>query len=179
MPAGSFPEQLLTGGYYKTIVSGAIEAFGWEMFLLAAADPVKMEPVLDSIFRRTLFHMEAWARTSAEVIIQHDDFVWTEGPFMHPDIYRRLIIPRYAALWKPLHAAGKKVLFCSDANFMELAEDMVQRRRGWADLRAVQRFRVDGRAVRLVHRPGRQRRGLPRYGLPGLGDRAQDHGPDF
>jgi hypothetical protein len=119
------PDQVVTGGYYKSIVSGAIASFGWDMLLTAAADPVKMEKVFDSFFRRTLFHMKAWARTSVEVVIQHDDFVWTDGPFMHPDIYRRVIIPRYAELWKPLHAAGKKVLFCSDGNFMEFAADVV------------------------------------------------------
>lgn len=120
----SYPEQLTTGGYYNTIISGAIASFGWDMLLLAAADPVKMEKVFDSYFRRTLFFMQAWARTSAEVIIQHDDFVWTNGPFMNPDVYRKVLIPRYAELWKPLHAAGKKVLFCSDGNFMEFAPDM-------------------------------------------------------
>ncbi len=36
------PGQLTTGGYYKTIVSGAVASFGWEMLLLAAADPAKM-----------------------------------------------------------------------------------------------------------------------------------------
>lgn len=121
-----FPEQLTTGGYYKTIVSGAIQSFGWDMLLIAAADPVKMEKVFDGFFRRTLFHMQAWAKTSAEVIIQHDDFVWTAGAFMNPDIYRKVIIPRYAELWKPLHAAGKKVLFCSDGNFMEFAGDVAE-----------------------------------------------------
>ncbi|MGC9064984.1 MAG: uroporphyrinogen decarboxylase family protein, partial [bacterium] len=44
---------------------------------------------------------------------------------MRPEIYRKIIIPRYAELWKPLHKAGKKVLFCSDGNFMEFAEDIV------------------------------------------------------
>ena len=120
-----YPNQLTTGGYYRTIVSGAVEAFGWDMLLMAASDAAKMEKVFDSFFRRTLFHMKAWAKTSAEAIIQHDDFVWTAGAFMHPDIYRKVIIPRYAELWKPLHAAGKKVLFCSDGNFMEFAEDVV------------------------------------------------------
>jgi uroporphyrinogen decarboxylase len=120
------PDQLVTGGYYKTIISGAIQAFGWEMLLIAAADRARMEPVFDSFFRFTRFHMEAWARTSAEVIIQHDDFVWTAGAFMHPDLYRRMLIPRYAELWKPLHAAGKKVLFCSDGNFTAFAEDVVR-----------------------------------------------------
>lgn len=121
-----FPEQLTTGGYYNTIVSGAIQSFGWDMLLLAAADPVRMEKVFDGFFRRTLFFMQAWAKTSAEVIIQHDDFVWTGGAFMNPDIYRKVIIPRYAELWKPLHAAGKKVLFCSDGNFMEFAGDIAE-----------------------------------------------------
>ena len=121
----SFPDQLTTGGYYKTIVSGAIQTFGWDMLLLGCSEPDKMEPVFDSFFRRTLFHMECWAKTSAEVIIQHDDFVWSAGAFLHPEIYRRVIIPRYAELWKPLHAAGKKVLFCSDGNFMEFAADVV------------------------------------------------------
>jgi hypothetical protein len=122
----AWPGQLTTGGYYKTIVSGAIQAFGWDMFLLAAADAARIEPVLDSFFRRTLFHMQAWATTSIEVIIQHDDFVWTEGAFMHPSIYRKVIIPRYAELWKPLHRAGKKVLFCSDATFMEFVDDLIE-----------------------------------------------------
>lgn len=121
----TYPHQLTTGGYYKSIVSGAIEAFGWEMLLLAAADSTRMERVFDSFFRRTLFHMQAWAQTSAEVIIQHDDFVWTRGPFMHPEIYRQVIIPRYAALWKPLRAAGKQVLFCSDGNFMQFAAEII------------------------------------------------------
>ena len=121
----AFPDQLCPGGYYKTIVSGAIQAFGWDLLLEAAADYPRMETVLDSFFRRTLFHMAAWAQTSAEVIIQHDDFVWTAGAFMPPDYYRAVIIPRYAELWKPLKRAGKKVLFCADGDFREFAADIV------------------------------------------------------
>ena len=121
-----YPNQLSTGGYYKSIVSGAIAAFGWEMLLLGASEPDKMEKVFDGFFRRTLFHMEAWAKTSAEVIIQHDDFVWGNGLFLHPDYYKNVIIARYAELWKPLHKAGKKVLFCSDGDFKKLAKDVAE-----------------------------------------------------
>ena len=120
----AFPNQLTTGGYYKTVVSGAIDAFGWEMLLMVASEPEKMEKVFDSFFRRALFHMRAWARTSVEVVIQHDDFVWTSGAFMNSDIYRNIIIPRYGELWKPLHDAGKKVLFCSDGDFTEFVTDI-------------------------------------------------------
>lgn len=121
-----YPNQLTTGGYYKTIVSGAIESFGWDMLLMAASDPNRMEKVFDSFFRRALFHMRAWAQTSVEVVIQHDDFVWTSGAFMNPDIYRKVIIPRYAELWKPIHDAGKRVLFCSDGDFTEFTHDVAK-----------------------------------------------------
>ena len=121
-----FPDQLVTGGYYKTIVSGAIQAFGWDRLLEAAADRRRFEQVLDRFFRRTLFHMRAWARTPAEVIIQHDDFVWTEGPFLEPEFYRKAIIARFAELWRPLREAGKTVLFCSDGKYIDLAEDVVR-----------------------------------------------------
>ncbi|MFW6145879.1 MAG: uroporphyrinogen decarboxylase family protein [Planctomycetota bacterium] len=120
------PDQLTPGGYYRTLISGAIATFGWDMLLMAASDPVKMERVFDSFFRRTLFHMRAWAATSAEVIIQHDDFVWAGGPFMNPEIYREVLIPRYAELWKPLHEAGKKVLFCSDGDFTAFTGDVAE-----------------------------------------------------
>jgi uroporphyrinogen-III decarboxylase len=122
----SMPDQLTTGGFYKTIVSGAIQAFGWDMLLTGLSDARKMERVFDSFFRYTLFHMECWAQTSAEAVIQHDDFVWTSGAFMNPEIYRKVIIPRYAELWKPIRKAGKKLLFCSDGNFMPFAEDIVR-----------------------------------------------------
>lgn len=121
-----FPGQLTTGGYYRTIISGAIDAFGWDMLLMGASNPDKFERVLDSFFRRTLFHMQAWAETTAEVIIQHDDFVWASGPFLNPEYYRSVIIPRYAELWKPLHAAGKRVLFCSDGDFTVFVDALIE-----------------------------------------------------
>jgi len=119
-----YPEQVFTGGYYKTIVSGAIETFGWEWLLMAAADQEAFERILDSIFRFSLHHYRAWARTRIEVFICHDDMVWTQGAFMDPAFYRRVIFPRYAALWKPLKDAGKKVLFCSDGDWSMFLADI-------------------------------------------------------
>ncbi len=118
------PDQVFTGGYYRTIVSGAIEAFGWEMLLEAAAEPHLFERVLDSIFRLSLHHYRAWADTSIEVFISHDDMVWTQGPFMSPGFYREVIFPRYRELWRHVKKAGKKVLFCSDGNFTMFLDDI-------------------------------------------------------
>ena len=118
------PHTVNMGGYYRSIVSGAIAAFGWDMLLTAAAEPDRFERVLDSFFRLTLHHVKAWAATSIEVFMQHDDFVWTSGPFMSPAFYRSAIIPRYAALWRTLHDAGKKVLFTADGDYTEFLDDV-------------------------------------------------------
>ena len=118
------PEQVFPGGYYKTLVSGAIDAFGWEMLLIAAAEKDRFTKVLDSFFKLSLHYYKAWARTSIEVFICHDDMVWTQGPFIHPDFYRQIIFPYYKALWNVLKSVGKKVLFCSDGTWIEFIDDI-------------------------------------------------------
>ena len=55
----------------------------------------------------------------------HDDMVWSAGPFMHPDYYRAEVFPRYRALWKILHDAGKKVAFTSDGDYGMFMDDIV------------------------------------------------------
>jgi len=119
------PEQVHPLGYYKTIVSGAIQAFGWDMLLEAAADWDRFDKVLDGIFRLSMHYFQAQAKTTVPVFLCHDDFVWTQGAFMHPDFYRRAIIPRYKKLWRVLKDAGKIVLFCSDGDFTEFVDDIV------------------------------------------------------
>lgn len=122
------PNQVISGGYYKTIVSGAIEAFGWEMLLEAAGTDIQQfgENVLGSIYNISLHHARAWAETSIEFYMSHDDMVWTAGPFMHPDVYRTYIFPRYKRIWEPLKAAGKRIIFCSDGTFDMFLDDLVE-----------------------------------------------------
>jgi uroporphyrinogen decarboxylase len=121
------PMLVLTGGYYKTMFSACIQAFGWEMFLTAA--PLgydRFDRVLEGFFQISLANYRAWAKTSAPVFIAHDDIVWSHGPVFHPDWYRRYIFPRYKVLWDTLKEAGKTVLFCSDANFDEFVDDIAE-----------------------------------------------------
>jgi hypothetical protein len=120
----AFPNQVCTGGYYKTVISGAIQAFGWDMLLLAAADEARFARVLERFGAYTLHHARAWAQTSIDVYIQHDDIVWTAGPFIRPAFYRETIFPIYRELWKPIKAAGKKVIFCSDGKVDMFLEDI-------------------------------------------------------
>jgi len=120
------PGQVFPIGYYKTIVSGAIEAFGWDMLLVAASDKKRWEKVLESIFRLSLHHYKAWAQTPAQVFICHDDMVWSSGAFMHPDFYRAVIFPFYQELWNVIRESGKRVLFCCDGDYTEFVRDLAE-----------------------------------------------------
>lgn len=119
-----YPNQVVTGGYSKTIVSGAIQAFGWDMLLLAAAEKERFTKVLDSFFELSLHYYKARAKTSIKVFICHDDMVWTSGPFMHHDFYRKVIFPYYKILWNELKKSDIKVLFCSDGTWIEFIDDI-------------------------------------------------------
>ena len=120
-------ELVFPGGYYKTLVSGCIQAFGWEMFLTAVgADPQGFERVLEGIFRLSEHHFRAWARTSTRAFICHDDMVWSQGAIFRPAWYRQHIFPRYKRLWQILHDAGKIVLFCSDGDFTQFIDDLAE-----------------------------------------------------
>jgi uroporphyrinogen-III decarboxylase len=121
-----FPDQVWTGGYYRTLISGAIAIFGWDMLLLVASDEKKFARILDSIFRQSMHHYKAWADTNIEVFMCHDDMVWSQGPFIKPDFYRAEIFPRYKELWSVLHDAGKKVVFTSDGCFDMFVDDVVE-----------------------------------------------------
>lgn len=118
------PDVLVPGGFYDTLISGAIRAFGWDQMLMAAADQQRFERVLDSFAELALHHFRAWARTGIDTFICHDDMVWTSGPFMHPDFYRRAIFPRYRKLWAVLHEAGIKVIYCCDGQWTMFLEDV-------------------------------------------------------
>ena len=120
----NYPNQVFTGGHYNTIVSAAIQAFGYEYAQSAAADRQRFDKVIESFFQLTLHDVKAWAKTSIEVFIQHDDMVWNRWCFMQPAYYRSAIFPRYQKLWQVLHEAGKIVLFCSDGNFTRFVDDI-------------------------------------------------------
>jgi hypothetical protein len=121
-----YPHQVNMGGYYRTLVSGAIAVFGWEMLLEAAAYPRRFARVLESIYQQTLHHVRAWAATDIAYFMCHDDMVWSQGPFMRPDYYRAEILPRYRELWRVLHDAGKRVIFTSDGDMGMFIDDLIE-----------------------------------------------------
>ncbi|HUS46418.1 MAG TPA: uroporphyrinogen decarboxylase family protein [Phycisphaerae bacterium] len=117
---------VISGGTYKSVISYAIDAFGWENLLMAAGvDAERFGRALNRWADYLLEnYVKAWAATDIEVFLTHDDMVWTSGGFLQPDFYRTYVFPNYQRHWDIVKDAGKKVLFCSDGNFTDYVDDI-------------------------------------------------------
>jgi uroporphyrinogen-III decarboxylase len=118
-------DAVVPGGLYRSVVSFAIAAFGWENLLLAAGtDPERFGNVLNRWADLLMGYVRAWTKTDIEVFLTHDDMVWTAGGIFRPEFYRAYVFPNLNRYWDCVHEAGKKVLFCSDGNFTEYVDDL-------------------------------------------------------
>lgn len=112
-------------GVYITCMSGLIDLFGWDLLLTAAGvDPKAFGEVTNRYASWTMQYMKALAKCDSPVIMIHDDIVWTEGAFLHPDWYRQYIFPNYKKYLKPLLEAGKRIVFTSDGNYTAFIDDI-------------------------------------------------------
>lgn len=112
-------------GIYVTCMSGLIEILGWETLLEAAGLDNKAFGAFVNRYAEWIFqYFEGLAGCQSPIVMVHDDIVWSSGPFLHPDFYRTYIFPAYRKLFRPLHEAGKKILFTSDGNFTMFVDDV-------------------------------------------------------
>jgi hypothetical protein len=116
---------VVPGGLYRSVVSYAIAAFGWENLLIAAGtDPERFGQVLHRWGDYLMGYVEAWAATDIEVFNTHDDIVWTSGSVFSPEFYRTYVFPNYKRYWDCLKDAGKKIVYTSDGNYTEYVDDI-------------------------------------------------------
>lgn len=120
-----FPDTVNMTGIYVTCVSGLIEMFGWDMLLTAAGtDPIRFGEVTGRYAEWMQSYFDALADTDIPIVMIHDDIVWTSGPFLHPEWYRRFVFPHYKKYFAPLRESGKTILFTSDGNYTAFIDDI-------------------------------------------------------
>lgn len=122
----STPNAVNMTGIYITLLSGLIYLFGWDQLLLAAGiDAIRFGRLADRYRLWIQPYFDTLANAEAPVVMVHDDFVWSNGPFLHPDWYRRFLFPNYHKLFDPLRQAGKILLFTSDGDYTLFLDDLV------------------------------------------------------
>lgn len=119
------PDCVQMTGIYITCVSGLIELLGWDMLLYAVGtDSNAFGEFTNRYCKWIAQYFEALACCESPVVMVHDDIVWGNGPFIHPDFYRAFVFPNYRRLFRPLIDAGKKILFTSDGNYTQFIDDI-------------------------------------------------------
>lgn len=119
------PDGVNMTGIYTTLVSGFIELFGWDMLLLAAGtDPARFGALANRYAGWMQQYFDALADADVPVVMVHDDIVWTSGPFIRPEWYRRFVFPNYRRYFAPLRDSGKIILFTADGSYTAFIDDI-------------------------------------------------------
>jgi len=121
------PERIPVVRQYATLVVRAIFEFDWEPFLMAAAvDEKAFAKILDRFAEDTLTILRAWAEIERPPLVYlHDDIAMTDGPIFRPAWYREYVFPWYRRFVEVCHAAGKKVIFVSDGNYLPVLDEVL------------------------------------------------------
>ncbi|NQS88966.1 hypothetical protein HQ584_04170 [Patescibacteria group bacterium] len=117
---------LASQGIYKSLFMWPVMTFGWEMFLLTAAqEPEEFGKVMERFAKVSMKYFQAWARVdNLHIFSSHDDLAMTRGPVLHPEWYRKYIFPFYPKLWMSLKEKGVKIIFRADGNMDEFIDDI-------------------------------------------------------
>ncbi|MFO7636630.1 MAG: uroporphyrinogen decarboxylase family protein [Clostridia bacterium] len=120
-----YPDEVNMTGIYITCISGLIDLFGWDMLLYSAGvDPKRFGEMTRRYSAWIRQYFVALAKSDVPVVMIHDDMVWTEGPFIHPDWYRKYVFPDLKKNLEPLRQAGKKIIFTCDGNYNQFIDDI-------------------------------------------------------
>lgn len=119
------PDGVNMTGIYITCISGLIDLFGWELLLEACGtDPDAFGELTNRYALWIQRYFDALGEANVPVVMVHDDIVWTQGPFVRPDWYRKYVFPNYKKYFAPLHDSGKKIMYTSDGNYSEFIDDI-------------------------------------------------------
>ena len=112
---------------YPTLFTACIMAFGWPLFMsAAAAEAQRFEHILQGFAEVSRRIMQEWAHARWPLILIHDDIAMQHGMVFRPEWYRQHVFPRYEYILEPLFADPSiRVCFVSDGDYSAVLPDLV------------------------------------------------------
>jgi len=83
------------------------------------------ERLMDIVTNYALEMGKLFIENGADIIDISDDCAYKVGPMIHPNLYRRFIVPRLKKLVESFHSKGAKVILHSDGNLNPIMDDLV------------------------------------------------------
>lgn len=117
---------IISGIHYTTLFQCGIMAFGWPLFLEAAAtEPERFQRVLRGFAEISRRNLAAWTQHSPPLVLIHDDIAMQSGLVFRPAWYREYLYPLYEYLLEPLFADPSiRVAFVSDGDYSAALPDL-------------------------------------------------------
>lgn len=92
----------------------------------AAAEPAFYAELLDRLTDLFLAFVDVWADVPADAIMFGDDWGFQQGVILGPERWRTFIKPRWAKIYKAVHAQGKVVISHSCGSVVDIMPDIVE-----------------------------------------------------
>ena len=113
------------GGFYNTMFMWPLLTFGWEIFLeLAGGHKAELHRLMEGFAYRNRKVFQAAALTDINHFVCHDDICMARGPVCSPAWMREFIYPYYEEFFGEMNSVGIKVIFMTDGNPNEIADDV-------------------------------------------------------
>jgi uroporphyrinogen decarboxylase len=96
-----------------------------KFIVLLYNNPRAAEKLMDIVTDFALQIGQMFIEEGADVIDISDDCAYRSGPMIHPNLYRKFIVPRVKRIAESFHSRGVKVILHSDGNLNPIMDDLV------------------------------------------------------
>lgn len=128
--AADMADYAVRGPYWLPLFCGVCDLFGMERALLhLALEPRLFEAALERIFAVVHEVCRRLLEASGEalpILCLGDDFATQRGLMMSPAVWRRYLLPRYAALFELARQRGRSVWFHSCGDITAVLPDLIE-----------------------------------------------------
>jgi hypothetical protein len=119
-----FDDRWYARGAWITYFEQLQQLRGMEYFLMdLAGEPPELGRLMDDMLAFNLRWIDQWTRLEYDGLHFADDWGGQHRLLMRPEKWRRLFKPRYAEMFRRVHAAGMDVWFHSDGRINDIFGD--------------------------------------------------------
>jgi len=88
-------------------------------------NPKAAEKIMDITVNYSIEMGREFIDRGADVIDISDDCAWKGGPYFHPELYRKFVVPRLKRMIETFKNRGAKVILHSDGNLYPILDDLI------------------------------------------------------
>lgn len=124
-PGGPRADHLKGAGFYNTIFMWPLLTFGWEIFLeIAGGHKAELKRLMADWAVLSRKYFTAVSLTDVNHCVCHDDICMARGAVCSPAWMHEFVYPYYEEFWGLMKAQGIRVIFMTDGNCADIADDI-------------------------------------------------------